>query len=190
MIQGEERIQFQEKCVKSRLFLFIAIIFSGSAGADNEAQAILQASSGIWEGELYYLDYNSGQRFGIPMKVEANMTPDGATLMRKLTYTDPGTLVYAVSLISIDPESGEVVEAFFRDGNGEYFRSTIVETDFTAESAWKLVYLQAGTDDDRPASIRHTLQRDGNTLTSSKEVRYEGEDKFTLRNGTKVELAD
>lgn len=157
--------------------------------ADEHMHSILKASTGEWEGELYYLDYQSGQRFGIPMRVDAELTPDGATLVRRLTFTDPGTLVHAVNLSTIDRDTGELVEAYFREGKGEMNRYEIVEIDFTDGAEWELVYEQDGTDDERPARIRHTLSRDGNSMTSSKAVRFLDEDgEYFLRNGTELEL--
>ena len=158
--------------------------------ADEHAASVLEASTGAWEGELYYLDYQSGQRFGIPMRVEAELTPDGATLIRRLTFTDPGNLVHAVNLSTTDPDTGELVEAYFREGRGEMNRYEIVSTDFSDGANWELVYEQDGIDGDRPARIRHTIARDGNSMTSSKEVRFLDEDgEFFLRNGTELELA-
>ena len=48
-----------------------------AAQAELPVASIFAASTGAWEGELYYLDYQSNQRFGIPMRVEAETTPDG-----------------------------------------------------------------------------------------------------------------
>lgn len=158
---------------------------------DDSALSAFKASEGIWEGELYYLDYRSDKRFGIPMRIDAEMTPDGATLVRRLTFTDPGSLVHAVNLLTVERDSGELVEAFFRERSGELLRYSIVAAEYVSETQWRVIYEQDGTDDDRPARIRHTMTRDGELMTSSKEVRFQGEEgKFLLRNGTKVRLVD
>ena len=156
-----------------------------------DAASVLRSSTGAWEGELYYLDYQSGQRFGIPMRIDAELTPDGVTLIRRLTFTDPGNLVHAVNLSTIDRDTGELVEAYFREGRGEMNRYEIVSAGFSDEVNWELVYEQDGIDDDRPARIRHTIARDGNSMTSSKEVRFlhDEEGEFFLRNGTELVLA-
>ncbi len=173
--------------------LMIALLFAIPmlAQADDSALAALKASAGTWEGELYYLDYQSGKRFGIPMRIDAEMTPDGATLVRRLTFTDPGRMVHAVNLATIDRDSGELVEAYFREGRGELLSYSIVGVEYASETQWRVVYQQDGEDDDRPARIRHTMARDGALMTSSKEVRFlDEEGKFLLRNGTEVRLAD
>ncbi len=166
------------------LFLIPSILL-----ADEHAASVLGASTGEWEGELYYLDYQSGQRFGIPMRVDAELTPDGTTLVRRLTFTDPGNLVHAVNLSTIDRDTGELVEAYFREGRGEMNRFDIVKIDFTDETEWELIYEQDGIDDDRPARIRHTVSREGNSMSSSKAVRFLHDDgEYFVRNGTVLEL--
>jgi len=166
----------------------LLLIIPAMAQADEHATSVLKALAGAWEGELYYLDYRSGQRFGIPMGVDAELTPDGATLIRRLTFTDPGNLVHAVNLSTVDRDTGELVEAYFREGKGEMNRYEIVSADFSDEGNWELVYEQDGTDDDRPARIRHTISRNGDSMTSRKEVRFlDEEGDFFLRNGTELD---
>ena len=169
--------------------LVLIVTFASLARADEASLSVLAASVGTWEGELYYLDYQSGQRFGIPMRVEADITPDGATLIRRLTFTDPGNLVYAVNITTVDRGYGQLVEAYFREQSAEFLQAKIVAVEYDDDSRWRLVYELDGTDDDRPARIRHTIERSGNQMTSSKEVRFlDQESEFFLRNGTELRL--
>jgi hypothetical protein len=175
--------------MKKWLSLLALVLLYSTAHADDDAAAILTASAGTWNGTLYYLDYQSGQRFGIPIQIDAEVTPDRATLIRKLTFTDPGAQVHAVSLSTVDRDSGELVEAFFREGKGEWLRSTITEAMFESSENWRIVYEQEGRDNDQPATIRHTIERDGNSMTTQKEVRFMEEGSaFLLRNSTEVTL--
>ncbi len=179
-----------EARVKYKLMIVLLLVAPVLTQAEDSALSALKASEDSWEGVLYYLDYQSGQRFEIPMRIDAEMTPDGATLVRRLTFTDPGHLVYAVSLLTIERDSGDLAEAYFRDHKGELSRYTITTAEYGGETKWRVVYEQDGEDDDRPARIRHTMTRDGGLMTSSKEVRFLGEEgKFFLRNGTEVRLA-
>jgi hypothetical protein len=172
-----------------RLLLFL-LLTPLAAQAELPVASIFAASTGAWEGELYYLDYQSNQRFGIPMRVEAETTPDGVTLIRRLTFTDPGVLVHAVNLITVDRDTGELVESYFREGKGQLFRYTIDSVRFDDIENWELVYSEEGVDDDKPAQLRHTLKREGNTLSGSKEVRFLDDDEFFLRNGTELTLQE
>jgi hypothetical protein len=169
--------------------LIAAALMAGGAQAGDLA-GVLADTTGVWEGELYYLDYQSGQRFGIPVRIDAETTPDGATLIRKLTFTDPGNLVHAVNLVTIDRESGELVEAYFREGRGELMRYEITETDIDSAASWRVVYEHDGQDDDRPARIRHTLERSGQTMKSTKAVRFLDDEGgvFFVRNGSELKF--
>lgn len=170
-------------------FLLLA---ATSAAANDHALEALASAAGDWEGELYYLDYQSGQRFGIPMRVEIEATPDGATVIRRVTWTDPGNLVYAVLLTTIDRDTGELVEAFFRDGKGEYMRYDVSGAITESATKWQVVYERDGTDADQAARIRHTVERDGDLMTSKKLVQFlDGDDgEFFERNGSELRLVE
>ncbi|MDJ0708804.1 MAG: hypothetical protein QNJ14_00370 [Woeseiaceae bacterium] len=175
--------------MKRKILFLIALLVTHEVTLAGEAEAILKASAGTWEGELYYLDYQSGQRFGIPMRVEASVTPDGATLVRRLIFTDPGVLVHAINLATIDRDTGELVESYFREGSGELSRSSVVSAEYTSETEWRLVYELDGIDDGKAARIRHTVVRDGDGLNSRKEVRFvDGDLKYLERNGSELKL--
>lgn len=170
----------------------LLLLAATNAAADDHVLAALASTAGVWEGELYYLDYQSGQRFGIPMRAEIEATPDGATIIRRLTWTDPGNLVYAVLLTTIDRDTGELVETFFRDGKGEYMRSDVSSATIESATKWQVVYEQDGTDADRPARIRHTVERDGDQMTSKKSVRFldDSNGEFFARNGSELRLVE
>lgn len=176
------------------IFLLIAPLAAtttAEAAADKELiGAALAATAGRWSGELYYLDYQSGERFSIPLRVQADTTPDSATLVRQLTFTDPGVLVHAISLLTVDRDSGELIEAYFREGRGEFFRFEVISFDYTNATQWSLIYQQNGTDDGRDAQIRHALQRDGSRLRTIRSVRFldEPDAEFFQRNGTDLTM--
>ncbi len=170
----------------------ILLFAATSAAATDHALEALAAATGDWEGELYYLDYQSGQRFSIPMRAEIEATPDAATVIRRLTWTDPDNMVYAVQLTTVDRDTGELVEAFFRDGKGEYMRYEVSGASIASATNWQVVYEHDGTDAGRPARIRHTVERDGDLMTSKKSVRFLDDDdgEFFERNGSELRLVE
>lgn len=174
-----------------RLCSVLALLAVGfAAQADEDLLRVLVATKGHWEGELYYLDYQSGQRFSIPMTSYIESTPDEATVINRVTWTDPGNLVHAVALSSIDRDTGELIEAFFRDGRGEFFRSEVTSIDIESDSKWVFTFESDGTDDNRPARIRNEVVRDGEFMTSKKTVRFLDDDSsaYVERNGTELRL--
>mgnify|MGYP001821435668 CR=1 FL=1 len=171
------------------LCLAVMVLFCSAAFAQEDAKAVLAASVGNWDGSLYYMDYQSGQRVNIPLRVEAEMTPDGATLIQNAIFMDPGRLVYAVGLSTIDRDSGELIEASFREGKGESFRSRVSEVSYLTAEQWRIVVVREGPDGNRQAEIRQTVERSGDSMNSKREVRYLDEDSsFQLRNGIDLKL--
>ena len=173
---------------RRQVFLVLVLLIPVYSSADEApAAALLTALAGTWKGQLYYVDYGSGQRSSIPLSVMAEVTPDGVTLIRRQTFTDPGRRVHAVSLTSFDTNTGDLIESYFREGSGELNRYRVSRIERTASGEWFLDYEETGRDDNRPAQIRHQLKLDGNTLNSTKSVRFieDGEAAvFLLRNGT------
>ena len=171
------------------LFLAVTATF---ASANDEALSALVGTTGEWKGSLYYLDYQSGDRFSIPMRALIEATPDGNTILRRLTWTDPGNLVHAVQLITFDRDTGEYVEAYFREGTAEYLRYEVVEVNVVSDSSWLMIYEHDGMDDDRPSRIRHTLERNEDLLTSKKSVRFldSDDDAYFQRNGSELRKVD
>lgn len=179
--------------------VFLLVVFwaftttaTGATARNELIQSALAATAGRWSGELFYLDYQSGERFSIPLRVDASTTPDSATLVRALTFTDPGVLVHAISLLTVDRDSGELVEAYFREGRGEFYRFDVVSFEHVDTGQWSLTYQHNGTDDGRSAEIRHTLERDGPRLSSVRSVRFldEPDAEFFQRNGTELTMEE
>lgn len=168
-----------------------------------DALALFASILGDWRGSLVYIDYQSQQRFGIPLELSVSVTPDGATVKRDYVYTDPNNLVYAQSLLTAEQITESVVrdnpqqlhksqrltEAYFRDRGAEFFNYNIQSAKVTSPQDWTLVYTREGMDDDRSATIRQTLRRKGDVLTDSKEVRFhnQSDDLYILRNVVELE---
>lgn len=138
--------------------------------------ALRLAMAGRWEGKLEYLDYSANRWFGLPMKVLIEDGGDGVTLIRKADFDD-GPKVGNVRITTVellDPATGKETSASFRKG-----RETSLDTitlrlpaPATDTTHWTLVAETNGRDGDKPARLRQTLVRDGDTMTTLKEVDY------------------
>lgn len=150
----------------------------------NAVQAALHGLAGSWEGELAYLDYQSGARFEIPMAIDADETPDGNFLRQTIVFTDPSRTVYAFTFSTIDAERGLFLESYHREGRIELFAYDLAGFDQTDATHWTLKTTEQGMDDDRTALITHIMSRNGDRLTTQKTVRFQGEADAFLRNET------
>ncbi len=148
--------------------------------------ARLAGLTGTWDGALYYLDYQNGAEFAIPLSVRGEITPDGKQLVSWNTFTDPGFLVYSVDVTVVDAQTGVVTIAGFRDGRAEVqpFDVTAFEAD---ESGWSLTLERDGVDDDRPARLKLVYTLEGETFRTRKLVTFLDEpgEEF-LRNRTEL----
>lgn len=125
------------------------------------------AGSG-WKGHLNYLDYSSEALSQIPVEVQFE-EPSGRSLSYAIRY--PGETQY---------NSREAIKVS-RDGrklNGDF----IVSRERNASGDLALVTIYRGKDDNRAADIRMTYVIGSATFSVSKEVRFEGENDFFLRN--------
>lgn len=170
------------------LLITAVLLFSAASAGAMPPQAKvsdLLALEGEWRGELAYLDYGSGERAGIGMAASMSATPDGAFLVTKARYTDPGFDVFIMSIMTIDKETGALVESYHRGNDIEKFVYSMKSVEWTP-SGWVYVFEDEGRDDDRPALIRRTFSLEGDVYTQRKDVDFLDDDReeYIFRNET------
>ncbi|TKB43038.1 hypothetical protein [Thalassotalea mangrovi] len=187
---------------KNLLFIFLAVVvfvlyspFATQAADDATASSltsVMHQTAGVWRGELYYLDYQSGERYFIPMQVEASLSTNQDTLIRQFTFTDPNHVVYATQLLTLNEQESSLAEAYFRDNQGECFDYEITKVQIVDEKHWRVEFQNKGLDDGRQALVLMHYERKGNKLFSEKKVRYldDSDEAVFLRNGSKLTLME
>ncbi|KPF70894.1 hypothetical protein IP88_11230 [alpha proteobacterium AAP81b] len=153
-----------------------------------DAAALERGLAGRWAGTLSYRDYQSNKLEEIPLRTEITALPDGVTVLRVATFDD-GPKVGDVTITTAslyDPKAGTVTSATLRKGNAlETGTERLRVTAFTDATHWTIVAEEDGSDDDKPALLRVTEVRDGDTLTATKEVQPKpGDGKWQFRNRT------
>jgi hypothetical protein len=141
---------------------------------------------GKWTGKLEYRDYQADRWFGLPVVVEVKDGGDGVTLIRTADYDDgPTTGIVRITTVSMLHGTAESV-ATFRKGRAVELEKVSLAVDPASrdKANWTMVETSDGMDDDRPATIRVTTVRSGPSVTSTKEIRFTGEDKWLTRNRT------
>lgn len=137
--------------------------------------SIRAATAGSWTGKLEYRDYQTDRWFGLPVQVSIEIMRDGLTIIRHADFDDgPKTgIVTITSIALLDPATNRETSASFRKGRGtELDTATLRLTRAEALDRWTLEETHDGKDDDRPARIRETTQRDGATMVTLKEVDF------------------
>jgi hypothetical protein len=150
------------------------------------------ATAGNWTGQLEYLDYGANQWFGIPMTVAVEPQIDRVTVIRKSEFDDgPVTGMVQITTISlVNDGNGTESSAIFRknrpmDADVWQVRLAAPPRDLTH---WTIIAETIGKDGNGQAKLRETTTRDGDNLTTLKEVDPEGDGKgeFFARNRTRL----
>ncbi|MEO1222282.1 MAG: hypothetical protein AAFY42_13195, partial [Pseudomonadota bacterium] len=152
------------------------IMGAGPAPAAEPAPSFTPAQAftsleGTWEGTLAYRDYQSDNLETIPVAVDMEALPDGQTMVQRFDYSDPGFQVYITNLIAI--EDGLLTGATARAGRAfETYEKRISVEEAASNTQWTAILSSEGSDDNRPAMIRETMVRDGDTVKITKEIDF------------------
>lgn len=152
--------------------------------------ALRMALAGIWKGALGYRDYQTNKLYELPVTTTIIAVPDGVTLVQQSIFDEgAGQQPVWITTTSIDdPKSMTVTSASYRKGDKPVLETETVALElYAGPTDWTLTYSQTGEDDDKPAQIRVTETRKGDTLLSIKEVRPStGDAPWMFRNQTKL----
>lgn len=172
----------------------LLLALASGAGAENVAPALTVAQAraslaGEWTAELQYRDYQSGQWQGIPFKTTIAMVGDGVTQIRTSAYDDgpkAGT-VWITTVALLGKDGTTEYAGTYRAGRPVEHETARLRIEAGSDAAhWVLVSESDGQDDDRPARIREVTTRDGDTVTTVKDVDFQDDAKaeWLTRNRT------
>lgn len=181
-----------------RRLAFIALlstIVSTPAFAEDVAVDVVAARAsltGAWEGKLEYLDYGANRWFGIPVKTRITDQGDGATMLR-ISDFDDGPNVGNVRITTVelyDAGKASLTAGTFRKGRTTELSTYTVRVDGAAKDAkhWTMIEEATAQDANRPATLRLTTVRNGDSLETLKEVDFLDDDKsvWLTRNRTRL----
>ena len=153
-----------------------------------------QSLVGRWQGKLEYRDYQADKWFGLPVKVSVRDGGDGVTLIRTADFDDgPKTGIVRITSVSMLDGAAETTATFRKARKPELSTATLTLGAASKDSThWTLTETEAGTDDDRPATLRLTTVRDGGKLVTLKEVDFTDDTKaeWLVRNRTTLERVE
>lgn len=180
--------------------LIAALVIAAAAGSPAAAQPTVdvavarQSLSGTWTGTLEYLDYSANKWFGIPVKTVIEDQRDGATTIRKSDFDD-GPKIGRVRITTVelfDAAKANVTSGTFRKGRTAEMMTYTIRLEGTAKDAthWTIVEEAKAADNNRPATLRLTTVRNGDTLETLKEVDFLDDSKteWLKRNRTRLTL--
>ena len=170
---------------------FVLLLLALAAPTEAPTAATLIAgTAGQWRGELQYRDYQSNRWEGLPVEVQVVAQPDGVTTVRTARFDDgPKTGFVTITTVSlIDPKAATDAYASFRKGRAVDTGTAHIDRVAPGADAthWTIVTTERRIDGNSLAPVRETTTRDGDTLTTLKEVNPEddGVDTWLPRNRT------
>jgi hypothetical protein len=164
-----------------------------AAAAPPDLSAARASLSGRWAGQLEYLDYTANQWFGIPVTTRIEDQGDGATTIRKSDFDDgPKTGMVRITTVELfDPARGSVTTGTFRKGRNAEIVSYAARIDGASVDAthWTMIEETQSRDNDRPATLRLTTVRNGDSLQTLKEVDFldDAKSEWLKRNRTTLQ---
>ncbi|NCI49975.1 hypothetical protein GWC95_08580 [Sediminibacterium roseum] len=126
-------------------------------------------SLGAWTGTLTYVDYSTGKPFSMPANV---------------TLVNTGNAVVFVMTYPKEPKANGN-DTLHITANGSVFDGADVVSKRTMDDGTvEIVTEKNGVDgnDHRKAILRHTYLFGKNKFSTRKDVKFDGEEKWTLRN--------
>ena len=129
---------------------------------------------GKWKGSLTYLDYSSGKPYSMPANITITANKQQGLIL-SLEYPDePKANGKDTLVISAD---GAMLDG-----------ATVVSNKKNTDGIREVITERKGTDgnENRKAILRHIYRIGKKVFISRKEVRFEGEEKFILRNEYKM----
>lgn len=169
----------------------LALAASPLAAQDTppDLKAARASLAGEWRAELQYRDYQSGEWIGIPYTASIALVGDGVTLVRTSAYDDGparGT-VWITSVAMLGPDGATEYTGTYRaDRAADLGSAHLTLAGATDAAHWTILSERDGQDDSRSARIRETTVRDGDTVTSTKEVDFTDDTgaEWLVRNRT------
>ena len=158
------------------LLLFAVLLAPVPAGTPLTLAAARASEVGRWRGKLEYRDYRADRWFGLPVTVSVGDGGDGVTQIRVADFDDgPKAGIVRITTVSMLLRDGasESSVSFRRNNTPELTTARLALKSGASDAThWTVVSEEAGTDNDRPARIRVTATRTGDTLTKLKEVDF------------------
>ncbi len=155
--------------MKNILFVTAFLLVCSSLKAQSVQVKNLSNSVGSWEGKLTYLDYSTGKPYTMSANIKISLTENKNGYIMGYEYPK-------------EPHANSKDTTFIVRN---YFgKDKIVEFKKYSDAEYKMTTEVDGNDgnDNKKAVLRHTYLLKSNTFSVTKEVKFEGSDKWVKRN--------
>lgn len=162
----------QQKAMPKLSFILIAFAFAITTSVSVKD---FKPAYGKWTGTITYLDYTSGKPFTMPANVTISKNKK-----------DPNQLILAFEYPEEPKANGNDTLTISRDGT--MIDDTKVVSKAEREGVLQIMTEKNGADgnDNKKALVRYVYSISKRSFIKKKEVKFDGEDKFIIRNEFKM----
>ena len=180
MKAGEQLTGFFVCPKKHMIKLLIGLLFFPAFAftqlVDRVSIKDLKTAVGQWKGSLTYLDYSSGKLYSMPANVTISKDKKNEhQLILALQYPD-------------EPKANENDTLIISNDGLQINGAMVVSKEKTGNGLLQIITEKPGMDgnDNRKVVVKHIYTIGKKVLVIRKEVRFEGEEKFIMRNEYKM----
>ena len=162
--------------MRSILFVIAVLCFGTLQAQLNESRQAVRTSDfryalGEWKGSLTYLDYSSGKPFTMPANVTLTNSANQNELVFAFTYPK-------------EPKANGNDTLHIGNQGMEIDGAAVVSKKVNLDGVLEIITEKKSVDgnDNKKAVIRHIYTIYNNTFSNRKEVKFDGEEKWILRN--------
>ncbi len=161
---------------KLLIVLLLLPVFAFTQSTTSVTVKDFKPAFGKWKGSLTYLDYSSGKPYTMPAKVTISKDINKVhQLILAFVYPD-------------EPKANGNDTLVISDDGLQVNGAMVVSMKKNSDGTLEIITEKNGLDgnDNRKAILRHIYSIGKKKFSNRKEVRFDGEEKFILRNEFKM----
>ncbi|MDX2143032.1 MAG: hypothetical protein SFV19_06735 [Rhodospirillaceae bacterium] len=171
--------------------VFAAVVALGlsapaHAGGVTDALKLWGGQKGTWFGKIEIYSAGNPTPAVVDLTTSWDRTPDGLGVTKIETFSTPERQTHSVTLMFRDATKDTIKTPYFVGGVQKDYQFAVTSVTAKDEAHWTVVTTTVEgeeTYENRPAVLRYTRTRNGDTVENLKEVRFlDGPDKFEVRS--------
>jgi len=157
-----------------RMIFFSAVFFSLLVSYSSYAQTTISSADfkplvGSWSGTLTYLNYSDGTPFSMPVE------------LRIVEIEEPNNFTFYFSFPD-EPHANSEETVSISDHGTMLNGDPVISKNLLEGGKLEVVTESIGTDDEKPATIRHTYTIGADVFITKKDVLFDGAQEWFNRN--------
>jgi hypothetical protein len=141
---------------------------------------------GTWFGTIKIYSAGKSSPAIMDLTTSWDRTPDGQSITKIETFSTPERQNHSVTLMFQDRAKNTIKTPYFTNGAQKDYAFAVTSVDVKDATRWTTVTTTVEgeeTYENRPAVLRYTRTRTGDTIENLKEVRFlDGPDKYEVRS--------